>query len=61
MGFSLPGAANVPSVVAEHARLGTQTGRRRHQTAWEELKPSTFLTSESIDGNALMTSFAIGE
>ena len=58
-GFLATRCGKRPSVVAEHARLGTQTGRRAVDMAWEELKPSTFLTSESID-NALMTSFAIG-
>ncbi len=59
MGFSLPGAATIPAVMANHSRLATQTGRRAVEMAWEELKPSTFMTRESID-NGLMTSFAIG-
>ncbi|NND96695.1 MAG: dihydroxy-acid dehydratase [Pirellulaceae bacterium] len=59
MGFSLPGAANTPAVVAEHSRLATRTGRRAVEMAWEQLKPSQFMTSESID-NGLMTSLAIG-
>ena len=59
MGFSLPGAANIPAVVAEHSRLAVKTGRRAVEMAWEELKPSDFMTEESID-NGLMTSLAIG-
>ncbi len=59
LGFCLPGAANVPAVVAEHSRLAAQTGRRAVEMAWQELKPSTFLTAESID-NGLITSLAIG-
>lgn len=59
MGFSLPGSADVPAVVAEHSRLATKTGRRAVEMAWENLKPSVFLTEKSID-NALMTSLAIG-
>ena len=59
MGFTLPGAANIPAVVAEHSRLAVQTGRRAVEMAWEDLKPSRFMTSKSID-NGLMTSFAIG-
>lgn len=59
MGFTLPGAANVPAVVAEHSRLAVQSGRRAVDMAWEELKPSSFLTDKSID-NALITSLAIG-
>ena len=59
MGFSLPGAACTPAVVAEHSRLATQTGRRAVEMAWDQIKPSSFMTAESID-NGLMTSLAIG-
>ena len=59
MGFTLPGAANVPAVISEHSRLAVQTGRRAVEMAWEDLKPSCFMTAKSID-NGLMTSFAIG-
>ncbi len=59
MGFSLPGAANIPAVVAEHSRLAVQTGRRAVEMAWEDLKPSDFMNEKSID-NGLMTSLAIG-
>ncbi len=59
MGFSLPGAASVPAVMADHCRLATQTGRRAVEMAWQSLKPSTFMTSESID-NGVTTSLAIG-
>lgn len=59
LGFTLPGAADIPAVVAEHSRLAAQTGRHAVQIAWQDLKPSDFLTSKSID-NALVTSLAIG-
>ena len=59
MGFRLPGAAATPAVVADHSRLAVQTGRRAVAMAWENLKPSDFLTSDSID-NGLTTSLAIG-
>lgn len=59
MGFSLPGAANIPAVVAEHSRLAVQSGRMAVEMAWEDRRPSTFMTAESID-NGLMTSLAIG-
>lgn len=59
LGFSLPGAATVPSVVAEHSRLAVQTGRRAVEMAWEDLKPSSFMSSKSID-NGMMMSLAIG-
>ncbi len=59
MGFSLPGAACTPAVVAEHSRLATRTGRRAVDMAWEDFRPSKFMTIESIE-NGLMTSLAIG-
>ena len=59
MGFSLPGAACVPAVVAEHSRLAAQTGRHAVEIAWTNTKPSDFMTAESID-NGIMTSLAIG-
>ena len=59
MGFSLPGAACIPAVVAEHSRLAVQTGRRAVEMAWQKLAPSTFLTEKSIE-NGLITSLAIG-
>ncbi len=59
MGFSLPGAATTPAVVAEHSRLATRTGRRAVEMAWDQIKPSSFMTADSID-NGLMTSLAIG-
>jgi len=59
MGFSLPGAASIPAVVAEHSRLAARTGRRAVEMAWENVKPSTFMTAQSID-NGLITSLAIG-
>ncbi|MEM9643362.1 MAG: L-arabinonate dehydratase [Planctomycetota bacterium] len=59
MGFSLPNSAAVPAVIAEHSRLAVRTGRRAVEMAWEKLRPSTFMTAESID-NGLITSLAIG-
>ena len=59
LGFTLPGSATIPAVLAEHSRLAVQTGRRAVEMAWQDLRPSTFLTPESID-NGLITSLAIG-
>jgi dihydroxy-acid dehydratase len=59
IGMSLPGAACVPAVFADHSRLATQTGRRAVALAWENLKPSDLLSRESIE-NGVMTSLAIG-
>lgn len=59
MGFSLPGSACIPSVVAEHSRLAVRTGRRAVEIATADLRPSSFLTSQSIE-NGVTTSLAIG-
>ena len=59
MGWTLPGAAAIPAVVAEHSRLAVATGRRAVDMAWEDFRPSRFMTQETID-NGLTTSLAIG-
>lgn len=59
LGLTLPGAACVPAVVAEHRRLGSATGRRAVEIAWEQLKPSQLVTVDSID-NAIVTQLTIG-
>ncbi|MFO1063398.1 MAG: L-arabinonate dehydratase [Pirellulales bacterium] len=59
MGFTLPGAASIPAVVAEHSRLAVATGRRAVEIAWQKLTPSRFITAESID-NAITTLLTIG-
>jgi dihydroxy-acid dehydratase len=59
MGFSLAGAACTPAVLAEHSRLATRTGRRAVDMARQDLRPSKFMTMQSIE-NGLMTSLAIG-
>jgi dihydroxy-acid dehydratase len=59
MGMSLPGAACVPAVFADHCRLATQTGRRAVEIAWENLKPSDVLNEPSVE-NGLIASLSIG-
>ena len=59
MGMTLPGAACVPAVMAEHHRLGVQTGRLAVEMAWADRKPSCILDTRSID-NAVTTTLAIG-
>ena len=59
MGFTLPGAACTPAVVAAHRRLGSATGRRAVEIAWEQLKPSKIVSVKSID-NAIMAELAVG-
>ena len=59
IGFTLPGAAATPSVIADHSRLAVRTGRRAVEIAWENLRPSQLVSRESID-NGLVTGLAIG-
>lgn len=59
LGMTLPGAACTPAVMAEHARLGSATGRRAVELAWEQLKPSHIVSQQAID-NAITTQLTIG-
>jgi len=59
MGFTLGGAAAIPSVVADHSRLAVRTGRRAVEMAWENLKPSSIATQGAIL-NGVTTALAIG-
>ena len=59
IGCTLPGAASVPAVIAEHARLAVQTGRRAVDLAWQDFRPSRFLDADSLD-NGLTAALAIG-
>lgn len=59
MGLSLPGAATIPAVMADHSRLAVQTGRRAVEMAWRNLRPSDLLSMDSIE-NGVKTSLAIG-
>jgi dihydroxy-acid dehydratase len=59
MGWSLPGAASVPAVSAEHHRLAAATGRLAVQLAWEGPEPVQLVTAGSLH-NAVTTLMAIG-
>lgn len=59
LGMTLPGAASIPAVLAEHARMATAVGRRIVRMAWEDWKPSEILSARSFD-NAVVTDMAIG-
>ena len=43
LGWTLPGAASIPAVDANHQRMATESGRRIVEMVWEDLKPSDFL------------------
>ncbi|MEM9587928.1 MAG: dihydroxy-acid dehydratase, partial [Planctomycetota bacterium] len=59
MGMTLPGAAAIPAVIAEHSRLAVRTGRQAVELAWSDAKPSRLLSQASIE-NGLTTALAIG-
>ena len=59
MGWTLPGAASVPSVTADHGRLAVQTGRRAVALANDPIEPARLVTADAIH-NAMVTMLAIG-
>jgi dihydroxy-acid dehydratase len=59
LGLTLPGASSIPAPLAEHERMATRCGRRIVEMAWEDLKLSDLLTSESFD-NAIVADMALG-
>lgn len=48
LGLTLPGAACVPAVDAQHARLAVAAGRAAVEMVWEDRRPSTLLTTEAF-------------
>ncbi len=59
LGLTLSGGASIPAVAAEHSRLAVRTGRRIVQMAWEDLRPSRFVTRASFL-NAVTALMALG-
>ena len=59
MGMTLPGAACIPAVMADHQRLAVQTGRTSVEMAWANRKPSDVLNQQSVE-NGVKASLAIG-
>ena len=59
LGMTLPGAAAIPGVLAEHRRLATATGRMSVEMVRQDRRPSTVLSAGSFD-NAIITDMAIG-
>jgi dihydroxy-acid dehydratase len=59
LGLSLPGAASIPAVDANHSRMAEACGRRIVEMVWEDLKPRDLLTARSFD-NAIVTLMALG-
>ncbi len=59
LGLTLPGAASIPAVDSNHARLASACGRRIVAMVWEDLKPRDILTPAAFD-NAITIDMAIG-
>ncbi|HYW72166.1 MAG TPA: L-arabinonate dehydratase [Pyrinomonadaceae bacterium] len=59
LGMTLPGAASIPAVDANHSRMATACGRRIVEMVWADLKPRDILSRESFE-NAITTDMAIG-
>jgi dihydroxy-acid dehydratase len=59
LGMTLPGAASIPAVDANHSRMATACGRRIVEMVWEDLKPRDILTVQSFE-NAITVDMAIG-
>src|SRR6185312_2543911 len=59
LGLTLPGAASIPAVDANHSRMAEACGRRIVEMVWDDLKPSDILTAASFD-NAIAALMALG-
>ena len=59
LGLSLPGAATIPAVDANHPRLASASGRRIVEMVLEDLKPRDVLVAAAFD-NAIRVVMAIG-
>lgn len=59
LGMALPGAASIPAVDADHARMAASAGRRVVDLIWEDTKPRDILTTGSFD-NAIKVTMAMG-
>jgi dihydroxy-acid dehydratase len=59
LGMTLPGAASIPAVDANHSRMASACGRRIVEMVWEDLKPRDILTEDAFE-NAIITDMAIG-
>ncbi|HKI64958.1 MAG TPA: L-arabinonate dehydratase [Burkholderiales bacterium] len=59
LGLTLPGAASIPAVDANHSRMASLSGRRIVEMVWQDVKPRDILTAEAFD-NAITTLMALG-
>ncbi len=59
LGMTLPGAASIPAVDANHIRMAAASGRRIVEMVWEDLTPDRILTRHAFE-NAVTTVMALG-
>ncbi|MGH8748840.1 MAG: L-arabinonate dehydratase [Burkholderiales bacterium] len=59
LGLTLPGAASIPAVDANHSRMASLSGRRIVEMVWQDLKPRDILSADAFD-NAITTLMALG-
>jgi dihydroxy-acid dehydratase len=59
LGLTLAGAASIPAVDSNHARMATNSGRRIVDMVWEDLKPADILNQASFE-NAIAVTAALG-
>jgi dihydroxyacid dehydratase/phosphogluconate dehydratase len=59
LGLTLPGAASIPAVDANHSRMAEGCGRRIVDMVWDDMKPNDILTPASFD-NAIVVLMALG-
>ncbi len=59
LGLTLPGAASIPAVDSNHARMAEASGRRIVEMVWEDLKPRDLLTPTAFD-DAITVLMALG-
>jgi dihydroxy-acid dehydratase len=59
LGMTLPGAASIPAADSNHARMGSNSGRRIVEMVWDDMRPQSFLDMASFE-NAVAIVMALG-
>jgi dihydroxy-acid dehydratase len=59
LGLTLPGAAAIPAMDAAHKRMASACGERIVEMVWEDMKPTTIVTPQSVR-NAIVALCALG-
>jgi dihydroxy-acid dehydratase len=59
LGMTLPGAASIPAPDSNHARMGSNSGRRIVEMVWDDMRPASFINMASFE-NAVSIVMALG-